>query len=40
MKISVSAYSLHRSIGQGRISMLDFVGIAATRFGEIGRAHV
>ncbi len=33
MRISVSAYSLHRSIGQGRVSMLDFVGMAPTRFG-------
>jgi sugar phosphate isomerase/epimerase len=33
LKISVSAYSLHRNIGQGTISMLDFVGMAPTRFG-------
>jgi sugar phosphate isomerase/epimerase len=33
LKISVSSYSLHRQIGQGAISMLDFVGMARGRFG-------
>ena len=32
MKMSVSSYSLHRNIGKGEITMLDFVRIARERF--------
>lgn len=33
VKISISAYSLHRNIGEGNVSMLDFIGIASERYG-------
>ncbi len=33
MKLSVSSYSLHRNIGKGEISMLDFVELVPKRFG-------
>lgn len=32
MRVSISSYSLHRQIGEGKISMLDFVRIAKERY--------
>jgi len=33
VRISISAYSLHRNIRDGKISMLDFIRIASERYG-------